>query len=425
MIVAILLALTVMVLVIAKLNARARATREAWSAATKDLGLAISPGAATGIAGGALTIHGESGSHTMYVFAGLPWDMAFGGTTSLGGSVTRDFVTIGDPDFDARVKIRGGVEDVVALLDASTRKALVEIVARGGAAGWGKLSLRSFGLERDPDRLVETARSVMALGDHLSQQARKKLLLANVLGDPVAAVRARNISVLAEKFRDSDEAKRAAGTALRDSDPAVRVLAADLERGDRSKRVLSGIVVDARIDAQLRATAFERLVAIFGYASGKGLTAQALEQPEAALRRVAAVAAGEAQDTAQLERLCELAREEQPALSEAVAVALGRLGDPRAEPALIALLARTEDGVRIAAARALGLIGTVRAVEPLLPFTKGLLHGDLHAAARDAVRRIQERLGDPEAGRLSVVADSPAGAVSVADDPGKLSIVKE
>ncbi|HEY4886933.1 MAG TPA: hypothetical protein VII08_25140, partial [Myxococcales bacterium] len=329
MIVATLLALTVMVLVIAKSNARARATREAWSAAAKELGLWISPGAATRIAGGALTIYGESGSNTMYVFAGLPWDMAFGGTIALG-SVSRDFVAIGDPDFDARVKIRGGVEDVVALLDASTRKALVEVVARGGGAGWGKLSLRSFGLERDPDRLVETARSVMALGNHLSQQARKKLLLANVLGDPVAAVRARNLSVLAEKFRDSDEAKRAAGTALGDSDPAVRVLAADLERGDRSKRVLSGIVVDARIDAQQRAAAFERLVAIFGYAGGKGLAAQALEQPEAALRRVAAVAAGEAQDTAQLERLCELAREEQPALGEAIAVALGRLGDPRA-----------------------------------------------------------------------------------------------
>jgi HEAT repeat protein len=103
-------------------------------------------------------------------------------------------------------------------------------------------------------------------------------------------------------------------------------------------------------------------------------------------------------------------------------MALGVLGDARAEPHLIELLRHADEKVRMAAAAALGIVGGIQAVEPLLPLTKGLFNGDLHAAARDAVRRIQSRLGDVEAGRLSVAAAGPEGALSVSGEGGELSV---
>jgi hypothetical protein len=59
----------------------------------------------------------------------------------------------------------------------------------------------------------------------------------------------------------------------------------------------------------------------------------------------------------------------------------------------------------------LGQAGSVRAVEPLTALAAG---GALQRQARDAIRRIQSRLGDVGAGRLSVAADpAPGGAVSL------------
>jgi hypothetical protein len=90
--------------------------------------------------------------------------------------------------------------------------------------------------------------------------------------------------------------------------------------------------------------------------------------------------------------------------------------------------------VQEAAVISLGSVGTARAVEPLTQHRGGIL-GDteLKRAVRDAIARIQMRLGPVDAGRLSlaeedecagalstVETDEPAGALSVASerDPG-------
>ena len=113
--------------------------------------------------------------------------------------------------------------------------------------------------------------------------------------------------------------------------------------------------------------------------------------------------------------------------AEAVAHALGRIGDPGAEPCLLRLLAFGQSHVRLAAARALGRVGSVAAVEPLLRLTRGLtVPGNLKRAAGEGVTRIQARLGDVEAGRLSLArCEDPEGALSLAGDPderGALSL---
>lgn len=89
----------------------------------------------------------------------------------------------------------------------------------------------------------------------------------------------------------------------------------------------------------------------------------------------------------------------------------------------MALLSHAVAEIRGAAARALATAGTIRAVAPLLPLTEGLLHGDVKEAAREAIRSIQARLGDAEAGRVSIApVESSAGAVSLAGAGGEVSL---
>ena len=70
-----------------------------------------------------------------------------------------------------------------------------------------------------------------------------------------------------------------------------------------------------------------------------------------------------------------------------------------------------------AAVEALAKLGTVRAVEPLFELAKKMRFGP---SARTAIDSIQSRLGDVEAGRLSLAPTiDPDGALSLAGDPEK------
>ncbi|MBT3218194.1 MAG: hypothetical protein HN348_03815, partial [Proteobacteria bacterium] len=80
-----------------------------------------------------------------------------------------------------------------------------------------------------------------------------------------------------------------------------------------------------------------------------------------------------------------------------------------------------EDGA-ISAVRVLGEVGSVRAVEPLLKLTKGGLPSALKQESRQAVRAIQSRLENVEAGRLSMAPIHGGGELSVAAEEGRLAI---
>jgi hypothetical protein len=79
-----------------------------------------------------------------------------------------------------------------------------------------------------------------------------------------------------------------------------------------------------------------------------------------------------------------------------------------------------EAPLRLKIVEALAQLGTARAVEPLLKVVGGYL---IKTGARDAIRRIQRRLGDVDAGRLSIVESADgSGSLSLAPDAGGLSI---
>jgi HEAT repeat protein len=239
-------------------------------------------------------------------------------------------------------------------------------------------------------------------------------------------VRHRNLEILANRFADSEAAKLAAESALDDGDQWVRVLAATMVRNEKALEILRAVVADPHSSTELRVMALNRLVSKFGYDEAKELVTRAFASRQEEIRRAAIEAASDAGDLSQLEQICALAADVVPAIASLVATALGKLGDARAETTLIGLLGHEVIEVRAAAASALGLVGTVRAVVPLLPLTEGILHGELRQAARDAIRKIQSRLGDAEAGRISLAgAEESSGAVSLTTEGGEVSIAQD
>ncbi|MGZ6143133.1 MAG: HEAT repeat domain-containing protein [Myxococcales bacterium] len=293
-------------------------------------------------------------------------------------------VPIGDPAFDDAVRADGSPAAVAAFLGRETRRALVELVGLGGGLKNGALTFERPGLTAAPGEIRRTVEMLVEFAAQLPSGTVPELLLANATSDE-SAVRKHNLELLAGQFPDAPETKVAADAALADPDPAIRLMAANLLRGERGKAALRALLEDPSASDDVLAEAV--------------------------------LAAGATRDASFVDPISALAKKHDRGLAEAVATALGKLGDARAETTLLRLLARDAADLKRAAATALGLAGTVQSVEPLLG------SGAPASVVRDSVRRIQARLGDVEAGRLSVAPDdATAGALSPAADEGELSI---
>jgi hypothetical protein len=111
------------------------------------------------------------------------------------------------------------------------------------------------------------------------------------------------------------------------------------------------------------------------------------------------------------------------------AEALAEVDDSAREPVLRQLLGLAPDSVKVAAARGLGRIGLAAAVEPLLAYRDGAESSrELAQAAGEEIAQIQARLGDVEAGRLSVATPAAATgglAVAEANPAGGVSLAGE
>lgn len=301
-------------------------------------------------------------------------------------------VQIGDGEFDAAVNVSGPEPIAVAFLGQEARTSIRELIAAGGSVQQGCIRLDIKG---DMSGRGEIRRAVEWLLELVSGLPHGTVLqrhCANATGDRYPGVRLRNLRLLAEKFRATEEAKSAALAALADPEPAVRLFAATFVKGGQGLAVLKALLEDADISDDLRADAVR--------------------------------AAGASRDPSLLGAVYALVPRRDPALAEAVAAALGQFGGADAEHSLLRLMSRDAMEVKRAAATALGLLGTVSAVEPLLQLAR---EGPLKEIARDAVRRIQARLGgEAEAGRLSIAAqDAAAGGLSIAADGGELSVAPD
>ena len=370
---AILVALVVFLLA-ATWAAQMRKTRDEWKEMAHRLGLRFEGS----MAGSALrgTLDGcvvEIETHGSGEDAGTSLRVARAGFIPQGVALraerpelvrifTGEDIQTGDADFDRRVNVSGSELLSIAFLGKAARRAVTDLVTRGASVRDGELHLEVDTV--DLETVVGRLRWLVSMALQFPKLGpAAEVLKANGETDPEPGVRLRNRRLLAERFRTP-------------------------ESGPELAAIVREILENPEVSGGVRAEAI-------GAARVSG-------------------------DRSLVEPLLSSVHKHDAPCAEAVAEALGALGDERCEPVLLRLLERESEGVQRAAAEALARVGTIRAVEPLLN-VKGA-----KAAARDAARAIQSRLGPVESGGLSVApAEGVEGAVSVASTGGDLSLSAE
>jgi len=434
--------LLVVVFSIAKGFDQRQKSTTAWKRAAEELGLALTPGSWTRrpslrgqIDGLSVEIEEQQANkttHTVYTVR-LPHPAPGGLRLSAENFMTRvsaqlagEDIQTGDELFDAAVNVHGEEDEALARLVPRARRGLQALIERGAKVLSGKLELHLKTQVTEAYELTDTLREVIGAARllHLDGVSVPDALARNAATDPEACARLRNLSVLLRDHPRTEAARQGAAKALEDPDPAVRLRGAEFLPGGAAAPVLEALVRSPE-ETWGRVEALRLLARKRAYAEISDVVALALgPHEEEELWQEAVRAVGRGRDLAKVDLLAEMVDGAPPPRAEALAEAFGQLGGPRAEEALLRLLGHESERVRVLAAQALGEIGTVRAVEPLLPLTRGLLGGELQESARDAVRRIQGRLGDVEAGALAVVEDQ-GGALSLPAEEGTVAVVED
>jgi hypothetical protein len=338
-------------------------------------------------------------------------------------------VATGDLAFDARFVVQGDPLETMALLDGRCRAQLLEI------SGMLVITVQDGRLQGTfPERTEDAAiletliLSLVGIAQSLSLERSEipRRLLQVVREDPAGEVRRRTLEMLIAHCKDRKEAALAVEAARLDADPRVRVVAA-LRDGLDGVDALESIARDRDAPGFARAEALRALLQ-------RATAERSVVTLEACLKRsvaddvlhAAIDGLGSLRHAPSAERLVGiLRRTSDPETEERVLYALGRIGGGVAEQGILAHLERVEELDRLLPAiEALGRIGTARAVEPLQKRREGLLTASrLKDAAKEAIRQIQSRLGDVDAGRLSLVETSQgSGDLSLAEEPGSLSL---
>lgn len=431
-------------------NARRRRIFHGWRAAAREAGLDVQQlgereSRAQGVlqevrvqANLKLEYENEHNVYRSYVWAksaSLPRHLSLQRDSALR-SVARwmegQDVPIGDPAFDDLIELPAVDAHVCAALCYRARGQLTKLLGWGGSVQDGMVVCSSTWSMEHNRSLSLLLRSVASLARLLSVPLGKvpQRLADNALNDPAPEVRLQNLRFLVASDTRSppDLVASTAASLLADAHAPVRLMAAG-HAGEPGHAVLRALAADTKLDRSLRVQAVESL-GRHPLPDLEGLRA-VLVSPHPPELIVAALAViGWSDDAALLEAVLGCARSEHDSVRAEAARVLGRMGARQAEPLLIQLLADAASDVQQASAEALGVFGSVAAVEPLLPLAESLVRPRLRQAARGAIGRIQSRLGDVEAGRLSLSdRHDLAGAVDVVDTSalrvGEVSLAEE
>lgn len=335
----------------------------------------------------------------------------------------------GDPAFDAAVALSGPRVAGTAILDARARAILAEAASHGARLENGEVYLRHPGLVHDGERLASLVRVVASVARVIAdahREDRVTRLVAVATRDPEPGVRRHAIKVLIDHYRDDPAARSAFDRSMLDADAEVRMLGA-AGVGPAGFEAMRSIANDASLPAPVRASALEKLLALFPRSQSVPALMKALDDRSTGARKIAITALGKLRHRAAAAPMISLSRRPIDGEEKAIlAQALGRIGDPAAEPALLSLLEVDDAAVRIAVADALGRIGTAASVAPLAPHAASLLGGDLKKHATEAIARIQARLtksGGAEGQLAMADPDSQDGWVSAPEQDGELDLV--
>lgn len=353
---------------------------------------------------------------------------------SLGRLVQGRDEKIGDPQFDAAVELPAMDAHVCAALSAPARKHLRTLIDAGGAVREGMVVLaQAANKSENAEWLAQMLQFLAQLAELLSvtPDVLCERLAQNAMTDPCPGVRLRNLGFLIDpETRATLPALMSTARALlADTDAPVRLLAAK-QLGEDGHPVLRAIALDAYEPTAVRVDALRGL-ALARASQLQQLLPQLLgaNPPELVCAALSIIASRRLNTLA--EAVAECADSEHEAVRAAVARVLVSVPAQHAEGVLIRLLTDSSSEVQLMSAESLGAMGSVAAVEPLLGVANAFGRAQVRQAARGAIGRIQSRLGDVEAGRLSLAEeDGLRGALSVAEGAaaragGEVSVVEE
>jgi hypothetical protein len=348
---------------------------------------------------------------------------------SLGRLVQGRDEEIGDEGFDARVELPNMDARACAALSADAREQLRPLIELGGSVQQGQIRYEvAYSEAQDRRWLIVQLGALAELAELLSvsRESVHDRLSENALRDPSAGVRLRNLCFLVEPTTRTPRAllESTARALLTDPDSAVRLLAA-AQLGPEGGPVFLALLSDPDREAESRIEALRALDA--SGALGPELLERVLrtEPTELVCETLSIIARRCLSGLSAQVVACTHSSDEK--VREAAATALGRVAAPGVEQALLRLLSDPSAEVQRASAESLAAVGSVRAVEPLLPLAEGVGRAQLRRAARAAIGRIQGRLGNVEAGRVSLTEGHElSGAVDVlgpeAAQGGELSL---
>lgn len=333
---------------------------------------------------------------------------------------------IGDEPFDEAVEVSEMDAWVCAALSEEARQQLADLLSRGGEIRDGTLWLETTDAAADdPAWLPGMLQFFAQLGQRLTvtSDSLHQRLAHNAMHDRSPSVRLQNFQFLAEPSTATllPLLISTARELLADDHVPVR-LAAAVHLDSEGSSVLDALACNPRVETALRVQALREL----GARGGPGLELLLTKllgssSPELVCAALAIIAARHLEALSAAVVKC--AANEHAEVRVAAATALGSLAANAAEPVLIRLLSDSSSEVQRASAESLGRVGSVAAVEPLLPLAERLGRAQLRQAARGAIGRIQSRLGNVEAGSLSLADDHElAGALDIAEEPAAVRI---
>jgi len=329
-------------------------------------------------------------------------------------------VQTGDEPFDNALLLQGQTSEVLAVLDAPTRRIIDEALTANLRVADGVVcrQIARESLIHDVRRSVGLARrltlSSESIPDRLAQHARE---------DPLYSVRLRNLEALIGDYPNTSHARQALRALLKDVSPEVRLRAA-LEMKSRGYSTLARLIPVREAGEEIAIKAFDVLVAHLPEKRLWPIVDSALRQPSPWLRERGLNQALKLGGVKAVTRLARLLADKEAEIAVQAAQAIERRGSASCEPALIKALSVEDLRLRSAAARALGRVGTAAAVIALREVIAGagvfLLEPDLARTVHDAIRKIQSRLPGAEAGQLSLARSADTGGeVSLAAAAGE------
>lgn len=328
-------------------------------------------------------------------------------------------VELGDAAVDEHLSIVGSEPMILALFKESLRLRALRDITPKTRVEHGTIVREVEGQIVDPHQLVIAVRALISLGNALGIEEKSidDKLLENVKTEACLGVQRKIYSLLLQPGSTREISDLAARNGLTEEDPFIRMLAA-LHLGPQNFDQVERIAREETLPHEVRLFAFGHLAARGPLLWSKGFVGRVMRIDGRSAQRAVlrSLVAGKRTDLARaiVDATAETALPAETLFE--VSEALARIGDESAELTLLGIIDTSVIALRSSAIRALSRVGTVKAVEPLLMISKNFLEvGEIRDAAKRAIREIQGRIGDADAGRLSVIdPDDERGAVSYA-----------